>query len=86
MAEVGAWNNNVWVWKFGWRRNLFEWEKNLECLLSQEVHGVSLNLEKEDRWEWKEGEEVGYSVKTRYLRLGGASRGEREGVYKVLEV
>ena len=56
------------------------------CLLSQEVQGVSLNLEKEDNWEWKEGEEVGYSVKTGYLRLRGANRGERGGLYKVLEV
>jgi len=47
--------------------------------LSQEVQGVSLNLEKEGGWEWKEGEEVGYSVKAGYLRLRGGRVGEREG-------
>jgi len=31
-------------------------------------------------------DEVGYSVKAGYLRLGGASRGERGGVYEILEV
>jgi len=66
MVEFGDWNNGKWEWKFVWRRNLFEWEKQLAGLLSQEVQVESLDLEKEDRWVWKEGEVLGYTVKSAY--------------------
>ena len=55
VVEFGAWNSRIWDWNFVWRRNLFEWEKHLVCLLLQEVQGVSVDLEKKDRWVWKEG-------------------------------
>ena len=47
-------------------------------LLSQVVQGVSFDLDKEDRWVWKEGEEFRYTVKLVYLRLCGD--GEWDGV------
>ena len=46
-------------------------EKEIKGLLSQKVQGVSFNLDKEDRWVWKEGEEFRYTVKSAYLRLRG---------------
>ena len=29
VAKLGEWKDGVWVWKFAWRRPLFEWEKQL---------------------------------------------------------
>ena len=29
MAAFGGLNNEKWVWNYFWRRNLFEWEKQL---------------------------------------------------------
>jgi len=65
--KVGT-GKDVLFWKDNW---VFEWEKQLAGLLSQEVQGVSFNLDKEDRWVWKEREEFGYTVKSVYLRLRG---------------
>jgi len=33
VTELGAWNNGLWVWTFAWRRSLFEWENQFECLV-----------------------------------------------------
>ena len=44
VAAFGGWNNGMWVWNFVWRRNLFEWEKQIAGLVSQEVQGVSFDL------------------------------------------
>ena len=44
------------------------------------------DLDKEDRWEWKEGEKLGYTVKSAYLRLRGDIVGENGTVYKIFWV
>jgi len=82
MAAFGGLNNGKWVWNFVWRRNLFEWEKQLAERLFQEVQGVNFNLDKEDKWVWKEGEEFGYTVKSTYLRLREDGVGENGTVFK----
>ena len=48
---------------------MFECEKQIVVLFSQAVQGASFDLDKEDRWELKEGEKLGYTVKSPYLRL-----------------
>ena len=48
VADLGVWNNGVWVWNFSWRRNLFEWEKQSVCQIFQVIQGLSLDLDKED--------------------------------------
>jgi len=76
-----GWNYGKWDWNFVWRRNLFEWEKQIVVLFSQAVQGASFDLDKEDRWEWKEGEKLGYTVKSAYLpSKGGQSWREWDGV------
>ena len=82
MAAFGGWNNEKWVWNFIWRRNLFEWEKQIAKRLFQEVQGVNFDLDKEDRWVWKEGEELGYTVKSPYLRLREDEVGENGTMFK----
>ena len=49
MTAFGGWNNEKWLWNFVWRRNLFEWEKQIAKRLFQEVQGVNFDLDKEDR-------------------------------------
>jgi len=70
--------------EFRLEKKSFEWEKNLVCLLLQKVQGVSVNLEKQDRWVWKEGEKSGYMVKSGYLCLRGDSEEENDTVFKKL--
>jgi len=40
-------------------------------IFSHVIQGASFDLDKEDRWEWKEGEKLGYTIKSTYLRLRG---------------
>ena len=28
LEHCGTWEEGVWSWKLGWKRNLFEWEKS----------------------------------------------------------
>jgi len=63
-------------------RDLFVWEKQIVVHFSQAVQGASFDLDKEDRWEWKEGEKLGYTVKSANLRLRGDKVGENGTVYK----
>jgi len=37
VAAFGGWNNGKWDWNFVWRRNMFEWEKQIVVLFSQAV-------------------------------------------------
>jgi len=50
-------------------------------LFSHAVQGVSFDLDKEDRWDWKEGEKLGYTVESAYLRLRGDKVGENGTIY-----
>ena len=42
LEHYGTWEEGVWSWKLGWRRNLFEWEKSHICQLFDEIQGLSL--------------------------------------------
>ena len=52
------------------------------CQFSQVVQGVSLDLEKEDSWAWKDEEVLHYTVKFAYNRLRGGREGENTYVFK----
>ena len=54
LYQVKEWNNNNWLQKLEWRRNLFVWEKNQAHQLAQVLEDTSLNMEKDDKWVWKE--------------------------------
>jgi len=43
---------------------------------------VNFDLDKEDRWVWKDGEELGYTAKSAYLRLREDGVGENGMVFK----
>jgi len=58
------------------------WKKQIAERLFQEVQGVNFDLDKEDRWIWKEGEELRYTVKSAYFRLREVRVGENGMVFK----
>ena len=45
LESCGEWINGSWKWKFVWTRDMFDWEKNQEVQLLQEVHGKVLVLD-----------------------------------------
>lgn len=47
-------------WVFGWRRELFEWEKDLVKDLLARLEGRILGVTP-DVWVWKPGEDGGFS-------------------------
>jgi len=76
VAQLGSWNNGVWVWSLEWRRSFFEWEKPLESRLLQFLLGTRLVLGETDNWLWEVGEFQNYSVTSAYVLL----RRDREEV------
>jgi len=75
VAECGYWVDGVWKWNLLWRRNLFEWEKDLERQHFEMLQGLRLVLDMDDGWVWKNGEFSMYTINSAYVLL----RGEPEG-------
>ena len=74
ISQVGIWNNNNWLWKLSWRRNLFVWESSLTDLLLQELENKRLTREGEstiDKWLWRDTGCMKFSVKVAYNILLG---------------
>jgi hypothetical protein len=55
-------------WRFVWRRELFEWEKELVVDLLARLEGKVLG-DRADSWVWKPDIEGGFSVKSCYTLL-----------------
>lgn len=64
VSEVGEWIGTRWTWKLEWRRELFEWEKEL----LQQLHNVLNKNEPmrgiEDKVIWKASKDGKFSVKS----------------------
>ena len=75
MVECENWVDGVWKWNLVWKRNIFEWEKDLERQLLEVVQGLRLDLDLDDGWVWKDSEFSMYTVNYAYVLL----RGELEG-------
>jgi len=74
--QGGVWNNNLeWLGKIGWRRNLFERERNQEQQLVHLMDEKSLKVDKADIWIWKESETKDFTVKSAYKILKRKLRG-----------
>jgi len=82
LFELGNWVDGVWVCKLVWRRNLFEWEKDLESELLPELQGLRLELELEDCWVWKDSECSSYSANSAYVFLRGEFEGGNSSMYE----
>ena len=71
----GVWEEGEWNWKFGWRRNLFDWEKSQVGQLFEEIRGLSIDPDIDDSWVWRDGMHTDFSVKSAYSVLRGHSEG-----------
>ena len=58
----GVWEEGEWNWKFGWRRNLFDWEKSQVGQLFEEIRGLSIDPDIDDSWVWRDGMPTDFSV------------------------
>jgi hypothetical protein len=66
--DLLVFDGNQISWSFLWRRNLFEWERDLVVLLENHLEAVVLSLEV-DRWCWLPDSEGLFSVKSSYNLL-----------------
>ena len=55
-------------WMFGWRRDLFEWEKDLLTSLLTRLDGVAMGVGM-DSWVWKPDKDGLFSVKSCFSLL-----------------
>lgn len=67
VGGVGEWEGERWNWKFRWRRDLFEREKQLLEVFMQEISAVQILKDKQDGWSWAGDLATGYTVKSAYL-------------------
>ncbi|GKV52014.1 hypothetical protein SLEP1_g58623 [Rubroshorea leprosula] len=63
---MGTWSNGKWRWTFFWRRQLYEWEKELEEALLKMLEHVQPVEGKKDKWQWHYDKEGKYKVKDVY--------------------
>jgi hypothetical protein len=68
ISDLGAWLNNVWMWNFSWRRNLFVWEENQLQELIACLRPVA-NSTVQDSWRWDPVLEGQFSVSSVFSLL-----------------
>ena len=84
ISEVGEWvtldNVESFKWKLLWRRELFEWEKELQQQLHSILSTAQWSKNGLDAKVWVLDDRLGYTVRSGYALL------EREGNSKTKEV
>jgi hypothetical protein len=70
-------DGNNWSWSFSWRRELFQWERDLVVRLKENLEAVRLSLE-DDKWRWIPDSEESFSVKSSYSHLAAIFQSEAE--------
>lgn len=78
IRDMGRWGGGGWEWDLRWRRNLFEWEKELLADLLQAIGVVSVIRDKRDSWCWTLDSSGGYTVKSAFAFIADAERGDGE--------
>ena len=69
-------------WKIGWRRSLFEWERNQKQQLVRLLEEKSLKVDRVDKWVWKESGTKDFTVKYAYKILKEEAQGDEVPVYE----
>ncbi|XP_057793171.1 uncharacterized protein LOC131009780 [Salvia miltiorrhiza] len=66
IEESGRWAGGTWVWEFQWRRELFEWEKEMANALTVFISECVPNAGKKDEWRWKRSKDGRFSTKSAF--------------------
>ena len=73
LGGMGRWRNDVWLWQITWRREGFEWEKELIQQLLHLFDTFRIHKVIADSWLWKASPCGSYTSKSTYLLLSGWS-------------
>lgn len=74
LGGMGRWRNDVWLWQITWRREGFEWEKELIQQLLHLFDTFRIHKVIADSWLWKASPCGSYTSKSTYLLyLGGSN-------------
>jgi hypothetical protein len=66
VADMKSQNTDMEGWNLVWRRRLFEWEKIQLHDLMEDINGVFLSTDMEDKWGWKPEKGAEFTVKSTY--------------------
>ena len=69
IGSFGCWNTDRWEWKFSWRREWFEWEKNMVEDFMSIISLVPFQPDNEDVRIWNDPQSYTFSVKSAYNKL-----------------
>jgi len=78
IGNMGKWDNGVLKWNLGWRRQWFEWEKNLVEDFMKVLEKENLDCTKDDEWSWIDDKVNTYSVKSAYEIIRNSNLGGEE--------
>ena len=65
VGEVGRWEEDRWRWGLNWRRDMFEWESNLESELLP-ILSMTMCKEAQDHLIWRGDPKGMFTVKSTY--------------------
>ena len=63
------WDQGCWAWEFQWRRQWFEWEKELVEGFYSVLEWVTLRYQEDDTWIWVEHASNVFTAKSTYFSL-----------------
>ena len=66
---MGNFTDAAWEWDFKWRRQLFDDEIDMAAKFLEDLEGISIHLDREDKWIWKEDAAGVYTVGNAYKML-----------------
>jgi len=70
VSDFGMWNGDgtleTFIWQIPWRRELFDWEKELEKQLMDLITNTHWNRDKSDEWNWVGENVTAYTVQSGY--------------------
>ncbi|GKV27405.1 hypothetical protein SLEP1_g36578 [Rubroshorea leprosula] len=81
--QMGEEENGSWKWYLGWRRDLFNWEREEAEELQKKIEGKRIRRDIPDTWKWEHSKDGNYSTKTAYRHLANDQNGrETTSIYK----
>ena len=85
VGEVGEWEENRWRWNLSWRRDMFQWETDLEVDMLSRLSMGAICKDSFDQLLWKGDQKGTFSVKSAYSMLANHQiPASRESVFSLL--